>query len=311
MAKSELVALNNINISVKPKVTIGICVRNCQDTISKAIESVLIQDFPHELMEVIFVDDGSKDNTLSIIKEYAFKLDMRVKVFHHDWRGLGYSRNVVVENASGEYIIWLDGDMILTRGYVTEMVRFMEKNLNVAIAGGSYGVMNQISLVAFLDNVEYLAYRLIFGTSLPGTGGAIYRVKAIKQIGCFDENIRGSCEDIDVAHRLNAAGWSIVRDKSLFYTMGKKGWREYWKHSVWHGYGAHFVYHKHKNSSIFSLLKMSPIVALILGIICGITAYKILKRKVVFLLPFYAIFKNLGWWIGFLNGHISGYGHVT
>jgi glycosyltransferase involved in cell wall biosynthesis len=69
---------------------LAVCVRNCSSTVGKAIESILTQDYPHELMEVIFVDDGSEDETLSIIKDYASKMDMKVKIFrHHEWRGLG------------------------------------------------------------------------------------------------------------------------------------------------------------------------------------------------------------------------------
>lgn len=291
----------------RPFVTIGVCVRNCASTLSEAIESIIAQDYPHELIEVIFVDDGSEDNTLSIIKSYVPKMDMRVKIFHHEWKGLGYSRNVVLNNASGDYIIWVDGDLILPPTYVTMMVKFMERNPAVAIAGGSYGMLNQESLVAFLDNAEYVAYRLRSGTNLPGTGGAIYRVRALRQIGGFDEEIRGSCEDIDVAYRLVSAGWSVVRDKALFYTRGKKTWKEYWKHSIWHGYGAHYI--KHKNKRIFFLSKMSPPIAFIGGILYSITAYKILKRKRVFLLPLYAIYRNIAWWIGFFKSHMKGYGH--
>ena len=66
-------------------------------------------------MEVIFVDDGSEDETLSIINSYVPRMDVKVKVFHHGWKGLGLSRNVVVDSASGDYIIWVDGDMILPR----------------------------------------------------------------------------------------------------------------------------------------------------------------------------------------------------
>jgi glycosyltransferase involved in cell wall biosynthesis len=283
------------------------CVRNCENTIKDAVESVLKQDYPHELMEIIFVDDGSKDGTLSVIKKYVPKINMKVKIFHHEWKGLGYSRNIALKNSNGKYIVWVDGDLILTPNYVRTMVEFMENNPRIAIAGGSYGMMNQASLVAFLDNVEYVAYRHRTGTNLPGTGGAIYRVNAIKQIGGFDENIKGSCEDIDVVYRIIRAGWSVVRDKALFYARGKKTWKEYWAHSIWHGYGAHFI--KHKNKGIFSISKMCPPVAVLGGIIYSVTAYKVLKQKSVFLMPLYVIFKNLAWWIGFIKSHITGYGH--
>ncbi|MEM2971685.1 MAG: glycosyltransferase [Candidatus Bathyarchaeia archaeon] len=291
----------------KPRVTIGMCVRNCENTVKDAIESILKQDYPHELIEIIFVDDGSEDGTLSVIKEYVPKIEMKVKVLHHKWKGLGYSRNIVLKNSSGKYIVWVDGDLILEPNYVRTMVEFMENNHRVAIAGGSYGLLNQANLVAFLDNVEYVAYRYRTGTNLPGTGGAIYRVNAIKQIGGFDESIKGSCEDIDVAYRTIKAGWSVVRDKAFFYARGKKTWKEYWVHSIWHGYGAHFI--KHKNKGVFSISKMCPPIALLGGIIYSVTAYKILQQKSAFLLPIYVIFKNFAWWIGFIKSHITGYGH--
>ncbi|MEM2292358.1 MAG: glycosyltransferase [Nitrososphaeria archaeon] len=292
---------------MKPKVTVGICVRNGASTLRKAIESVMIQDYPHELMEVIFVDDGSTDDTLFIMKYYASKMDMNVKVFYHKWKGLGYTRNVVVNNANGDYILWVDADLILPFNYITKMIEFMERNNRVAIAAGSYEMLDQKNLAAFLDNVEYVAYHYKSGTNLPGTGGAMFRVKAIREIGGFDENIKGSCEDIDIAYRLLRKGWTIVRDLVPFYSQGKEGWRKYWVHSLWHGYGAH--YFKHKNKHAPSLSKMTPPIALIRGIAYSVVAYKMLKQKKTFLLPIFCLFKNIGWWTGFIKGHIDGYGH--
>jgi len=293
----------------KPMVTVGVCVKDSAFTICETIESIIAQDYPHELMEVIFVDDGSEDETLAIIKRYASKMDMKVKIFHHEWKGLGYSRNVVLNNASGDYIIWVDGDLILSANYVATMVEFMERNHDVAIAGGSYAILNQKSLIAFLDNVEYVAYRYRFGTNLPGTGGAIYRVEAIKKIGGFDENIKGSGEDLDIAYRVQIAGWSVARDIAPFYARSKKNWRELWKHSIWHGFGAHYLVHKH--SSILSLPRMSPLVIFAAGVLYSLLAYKLIKRKIVYLLPFQMLFKNIGWWIGYIKGHIKKYGHIS
>jgi len=74
---------------MKPKVTIAICVRNSQQFVREAISSILDQDFPHDLMEVIFVDDGDEDETLSIINSYVPRMDVKVNVFHKNGGDLG------------------------------------------------------------------------------------------------------------------------------------------------------------------------------------------------------------------------------
>lgn len=299
-------------ILLRPIVTIGVCVKNCASTIREAIESIVAQDYPHKLMEVIFVDDGSTDNTLSIIKECVSKMDIKAKILHHKWHGLGYSRNLVVKNASGKYIVWVDGDMILPKDHVRRQVEFMEKNPSVAIAGGSFEILSKTRSVAFLDNLFYVTYRLrLKGKddtgNLPGTGGAIFRVEAIRRIGAFDENIRGSGEDIDIAYRAKIAGFRVLRDKASFYGRCKETWKELWRQYFWHGYGAHFVKHKHKN--IIALSTNLPPVAFVIGIIYTPRAYKLTRRKIAFILPIHSFFKASAWLLGFLKGHFEGYGH--
>lgn len=296
--------------SMKPKVTIGVCVRNSAATLREAIESIICQDFPHELMEVIFVNDGSEDKTLFIINNYSPNMNMRVKVFSHGWKGLGPSRNIVVNNASGDYIVWVDGDMILPEDHVRNQFEFMEHHPRVAIAGGSFGMWPRASLVGVLDNLAYMAHPVKYGEksrNLPGTGGAIYRVEAIKQVKGFDEDIMGSSEDIDVAYRVKSVGWLVARDKALFYGRCRETWKELWNQYLWYGYGAHYI--NHKNKGIISLPKMSPQVTFCTGIIDSVIAYRLIRRKIAFLLPFHLIFKNIAWWLGFFKGHLRGYGH--
>lgn len=262
-------------------------------------------------MEVIFVNDGSEDSTLAIIKDYVSKMDFDVRIFSGEWRGLGPTRNVIVNNARGRYIIWVDGDMILPIDHTSKQVELMKQNPKVAIAGASMGLRAQTGLVAFLDNLGYVAYRLKFGeksSNLPGTAGAIYRVEAIKQVGGFDKDITGSWEDIDVAYRVKCAGWLVVRNKALVYPRFKETWNGLWKKYLWYGYGAHYVFHKKKG--IISLPKTSPPVTFFVGVICSLTAYKLIRRKIVFFIPFHFVFTNIAWWLGFFKSHFKGYGHA-
>lgn len=124
----------------RPEVTIGVCARNCARSIRETVKSIFYQDFPHELMKVIFVDDGSEDETLIVVKNCVQNADMKTEIFSRQWQGLGSSRNMIVENAEGDYVIWVDGDMVLPKNHVRKQVAYMKQNPGVGIAGGERGI---------------------------------------------------------------------------------------------------------------------------------------------------------------------------
>lgn len=305
-ATSDLIILKNVNSDVKPRVTIGICVRNCQETIRSTLESIMVQDFPHEQIEIIFVDDGSDDDTLSIIEKFIPRMDMQVKVFHHNWKGLGPSRNMVVENASGEFIIWVDGDMVLPKDHVRKQVEFMEANPNVGVAKARYAFLPTDNLVAMLENLPCVIDNNASSkmeSKYPGTGGSIYRVKAIRQIGGFDDRLKGVGEDQDAAYRIKEAGWLIRRSNTFFYELREQTWGDLWKKYYWYGYGNYFLYKK--NKSIFKLYMMIPLAGLLAGLSYSILGYKYVGKAAVFLLPLHYFFKKTAWFFGFLNAYLK------
>jgi glycosyltransferase involved in cell wall biosynthesis len=294
---------------MKPIVVIGVCVKDCEKTIGPSIESIMAQDFPHELIEVIFVDDGSKDKTLSIILKYVRKMDMHVKVFHGEWKGLGPARNVVVKNAEGDYILWVDGDMLLPRDHIRKQVDFMKKNPKVGIAKARYAFSSSESLVEFLENITCIAEDFSAGDEwktnlrLPGTGGAMFSIKAIKQVGGFDENLKGTGEDQDIAYRIKEAGWLIKRSNALFYERRSKTWMGLWKKYLWYGYGDYYLYLK--NRDLFILYRMIPPIQFVAGLLKSLVAYKLTRRKSVFLLPYQFAFKMTAWCLGFIKAQIE------
>jgi glycosyltransferase involved in cell wall biosynthesis len=305
---SQLLRLKTIKTKRTPLVTIGICVRNSEATIEEAIDSVLVQDFPHELIEVIFVDDGSTDRTLSIIERYVPRMYMTVKIFHHKWKGLGASRNVVVDNASGDYIIWVDGDMILPADHVRKQVEYMERNPKMGIGKAQYGVMPKETIVAILENVPFMVHDInpeTMNSNLPGTGGAIYRVEAIRQVGRFDNRLKGTGEDQDAAYRVKAAGWLISQSPAFFYERRVRTWKSLWKKYFWYGYGDYDLYCK--NRDIFTLHKMNPIAGFIAGAFYARDAYRLTSSKGVFLLPLHFAFKMVAWCFGFTRAHADSF----
>ncbi|MEM2506522.1 MAG: glycosyltransferase [Candidatus Aenigmatarchaeota archaeon] len=293
----------------KIRVTIGMCVKNCEATINDAINSVLSQDFPHELMEIIVVDGFSKDKTLHIIKDKLAKSDIKYRIFKENI-GLGAARQIVVENANGDYIIWVDGDIILSPSYVRRQVEFMDKNPHVGIAEGRYGIRREGSLVADLENVVAAVHsspNISNIGSLAATEGAIWRVKAIREVGGFDVNIKGAAEDGEVSYRIKAAGWSIRVTNEVFQEICRRTWKALWDQYFWYGYGSHYMHHKKRG--MLKLYKMIPLAGFFAGLLYSFDAYRLTRRKIVFLLPIHYSFKRIAWVCGFIKGHIDKYGH--
>jgi len=286
------------------KVTIGVCVRNSETLIGNAIKSIVDQDFSHDLMELIVVDGYSEDKTLSILKENLNKTDLKYKIFYEN-EGLGRARQIVVDNAGGDYIVWVDGDMVLSNGFVRKQVEFMDQHSNVGIAKGKYAFFanpKSEKLVAMLENTEFMLNTMVegeTGSNCLGTSGCIYRVKTIRQVGGFDLSIKGVGEDMDTESRVRKAGWLLYNTSALFYETRRQTWKSLWNEYFWHGQGNRYLLKKDRN--ILNLSKMLPPVALTAELLRVPAAYKLTYRKAVFLLPLHYIFKRIAWILGFLN----------
>ena len=273
-----------------------------------AINSVVRQDFPHECIELIFVDDGSTDNSLQIISDFISKTEFKTKVFSTKRRGLGPARQTVVDNASGDYIIFVDADSTLSTNYVSKQMDVMERYPKVGIASGLFGVCPEDNWVATLENINYVITRLNqeckMTQNLISTAGSTMRVSALRQIGGFSAEIKGSQEDIDVAFRLKQAGWKSYISDAVFYHRFKKTWKGLWRQHFWYGYGLHFLLNKNKNQNAFRDKSVDRI-------ILSSKAYKLTRRKSVFLLPLNFIFKKAALLFGFISAYIDGYSYCS
>lgn len=110
---------------IRGKVSVIIPVYNAQNYIGRCVESVLGQTY--EELEILLIDDGSKDESLSVCQEYAQK-DKRIKVYHNENHGVSYTRNYGLNMATGEYIVFADADDWLEANYVEEMLLCLVKN---------------------------------------------------------------------------------------------------------------------------------------------------------------------------------------
>jgi glycosyltransferase involved in cell wall biosynthesis len=295
------------------------CVKNAEDTVERAVESVIAQNYPHERLELIIVNGSSTDRTLLVIKEALAKASIKRMFFNED-KGLGFARQIAVKHASGEYILWVDGDMTLQRDYVMKQVDFMQRNSDVGIAGGEFGEFPSKTVPATLENLVYVVSssvqvgkirsRLLTRNGdehrFIGTEGSIYRVEAIRQVKGFDINIEGAAEDVDLAYRIGMAGWKLKRTDATFYESCRQSWKDLWNQYVWYGYGGYYLFQKDRD--IIPLHEMLPQTGFLVGLLYSKIAYSLTSRKISFLMPLHYAFKRLAWWFGFLKAGIEGYG---
>ena len=266
-----------------------------------AIQSIAEQDYPRKLVETVIVDDGSKDRTLSVVNSKVRNLNLSAKVISQSWKGLGPARNVVLNNSTGKYIIWVDSDMLLSRDFVRKQVEFMEMHSDVGIAKGSYG-MYQANLVSTLENIEFMttnsAQMRKIDQNAFGTGGSIYRATAIKGVGGFDDKIKGSGEDAEAEYRVKKAGWKLVKTSAVFFERRRSDWHSIWEEYFWHGRGSEQVLRRETSTSLYKFL---PPVAFVVECMRITVAYKLSRKKVALLLPLFFAFKRTAWMLGLLS----------
>ena len=119
---------------------------NTAEYIHRAIESSQRQT--HSNIEIIIIDDGSKDDTLKIAKGYAEK-DSRIKVIHQDNAGVSSARNHGMREANGEYYVFLDSDDWLEDDAVEVLLDAQTEHPDKLIAANYYrGMIDDVKRIA-------------------------------------------------------------------------------------------------------------------------------------------------------------------
>ena len=286
------------------KVTFGLCVKNSERTIGDTICSVIEQFYPHEEMEIIVVDGNSSDSTCDIVKTSLFKTKIRSRVFSDRGRGLGTARQMVIDQSTGEYIIYLGDDVTLPKDFLRTQVEFMDSNPRVgaAIPESEYKKCQK----NFVTAIQNLLFSVIRNMS----NGTILRRIALNQVGGFDLNIKGASEDTELMFRIKCSGWKvIVNSKAKFFHGRKETLRSLHRRYFWYGYGDHFTNHKHKN--MYKVAYYLPPSRLIWGLKLSPKAYRKYHEKKAFLIPVFCFFASISWCLGLLISHFDGYGHLV
>ena len=111
------------------KVSIIIPVYNRAELVKNAIKSALNQSYPN--IEIVVVNDGSTDNTLNVLEEFA-SVYSNIKVITQQNRGVTVARQTGLYNATGDFVVFLDSDDLINNVYVEELMK-VQRNSDASV----------------------------------------------------------------------------------------------------------------------------------------------------------------------------------
>ena len=193
---------------------------NVANYIPYTIESVINQNDPD--WEIIAVDDGSSDNTFSILTKYAER-DRRIRVFHQENCGVSTARNNGIKASTGDIIYFLDGDDRISPFLVKELHSNL-CNSDIILFGFRFAPVEKFANV-FIPHKSnnYLGEYLINTLTLHISSVAFRRELIINNSLLFDEQTYYSEDREFLIKGLYAAKNVTVIEKILFYYYQRDG----------------------------------------------------------------------------------------
>ncbi len=199
-----------------PTASIIIVTYNHKKYLSDCLESVINQDYPHE---IIVVDNNSKDGTIEYLEKYFPKVKL---VKSKNNLGFGAANNLGVGHSNGDYIVFLNPDTVVEKSWLRKLIEPIEDDKNIVTTSkimnydGNYvntcGLITHFTGITFprgygekpekFDKYEYL-------NSISGCCFGIKK-QEFNKIGGFDENFFLYNEDSEFSWRLKLKGYKIL-----------------------------------------------------------------------------------------------------
>ena len=218
-----------VKFNRKQKVSVIIPAYNEEKTIAKTIKSILNLDYPRRLLEVIVVNDCSKDRTEQIARKFQ-KFGVKVLTNKAN-KGKSYSLNRGIKAATGSLVSCIDADSTVHRQALNNMIGYF-KDRGVGCVTPSVKILRPKKLLERIQHVEYLLNiflrkMLAFIDAVHVTPGvfSVYRKDLLLSVGGFEEG--NLTEDMDIALKIHKAGYKIENSiDAVSYTVCPTKMRE-------------------------------------------------------------------------------------
>ncbi len=301
--------------------SIIIPVKNGEKTIKKCIDSLLNLDC--ENFDILVVDDGSKDNTLKILKDYTKK----IKLITVDKVGPSRARNLAVTHADAQYIAFTDSDCTVDKNWVKELFKGFELFPDAVACGGIQKLPKDATefekrVFLFMKKTGFVSDYMrtakdnsIVEVKHNPSCNVMYKKDVFLKEGGFLENLWPG-EDVELDHRLIKNGHKLIfNPKAVVFHHRPKNLKSFLRMMDRYGWAQGFLVKKY---GIFRRVHYVPLVSLVASIVVlvglflklwGIPLLLVLSLLLLFRFDFHlALLALLGlflWQKGFLKGFIN------
>lgn len=259
------------------KVTVCVVVYNAIEHINECLNSLLQQDYPRDLYEILVIDNDSTDGTQERIQEFCNRAP-HIRMLVNPIIGIAGSRNMGLREARYDYVAFTDSDCVAPPQWLSRLVQGFERHRkrhnNLASVGGSnvppengdrfYNTLS-IFLNTFLgSHGSVQGKRFDHDRVVPHipTVNIMYHRKTVLQAGGFDVTFGNIGEDQDMSYRLRHLGYTFVYLANCPVTHKLRPTRRAWlKNMRLYGKGRMWLMRKHPDN--IDVILLAPLVLVV------------------------------------------------
>lgn len=188
------------------KISIVTPMYNSSAYIGRMIEALKNLDFPQDQIEFIFIDNGSTDNTVDLVKQQG------IEVIAMPGASISAMRNHGAFLAKGEYLGFIDSDCLVQPSWANNAIEGIENDAQTGILGGYYGLGDDPNWVE--KTWHELKQDVVGEVSFVSAGNMVMKKDLFVSIDGFDENVETG-EDWDICQRTIDKGYKVVNVNNL------------------------------------------------------------------------------------------------